>query len=296
MTGKIFTMAALGALGALAAAASPAAAQWNGSVVDTQSLRAEIDAGVARGDISSEEAYSLRSQLRGLINLQRQYEQDGLSRSERDDLQQRALGLRNEIQGTEGSASGYGAYGDNGYNRSYNQGYGGYNNGYGRSGNGAYGGAYNNGSGYGAPSYGNGSYGNGAYGSGTYGSGTYRNGTYGNGTYGNGTYGSGTYRNGTYDSRAYGNGQYDRGDDYRDDGRYDRNDGRYDRDDSYDRDDEGDALRVGERASGGLFAVPDAYRYRFRDGGGVYYRYGNGNVYQIDARTGTVLRIYSVGR
>ncbi len=47
MTGKMFTMAALGAL----AAATPALAQWNGSVVDTQGLRGQIEDGVARGDL-----------------------------------------------------------------------------------------------------------------------------------------------------------------------------------------------------------------------------------------------------
>lgn len=232
------------------AAASPAAAQWGVSAVDTQSLRAEIDAGVSRGDISSTEAYSLRSQLRGLINLERQYARDGLSWSERNDLQQRARGLRNEIADARGYASGYGRSDDR----------------YGQYDNGRYG-----------------TYGNRGYG-------TYNNGTYNNGAYGNrgyGTYNNGTYNNGAYANRSYDNGQYSQ---YRQD----------DRDDAYDRDDRDDdngyALQVGERASGGLYAVPDAYRYRFRDSGNVYYRYGNGNVYQIDARTGVVLRIYPIGR
>ena len=233
MTRISIKFAALAAL----AAATPAAAQWGvSSSVDTQSLRAEIDAGVSRGDISSDEAYSLHSQLRGLINLERQYARDGLSWSERNDLQQRAQGLRNEIAG----ASGYGRYDDR----------------YGRSG-----------------AYGNG------YGS------TYNNGAYGNRGYG--TYDNRTYNNGTYGTRGYDNGQYSQ---YR----------RDDRDDSYDRNDRDDeggyALRVGERAGGGLYAVPDAYRYRFRDSGSVYYRYGNGSIYQIDARTGVVLRIYPIGR
>lgn len=260
MTRKMFALAALGAL----AAATPAAAQWNGSVVDTQSLRAQIDDGVARGDISDEDAASLRSQLRGLVNLQRQYAQDGLSASEREDLRQRAQGLRNEIAEARGGApsSGYGGYanGSNGYSR--------------------YGNGYGSGNGYGATTYGN-RYGGSGYG-------TYNNGTYGNRGYT--TYGNSGYGNGAYTNR-YSNDQYQREDDsYRSDGRYDRNDS-YDRDDTYD---EGDGLRVGERVSGGLYAVPNAYRYRFRDGGGVYYRYGDGNVYQIDARSGVVLRIYRV--
>jgi hypothetical protein len=263
----------LAALAALAAAA-PAAAQWAAGTVDPESLRAEIDAGLSHGDISPGDAASLRSQLRGLINLQRQYSEDGMSRSERNDLQQRALGLRNEIGQAEGAAEGDGRT-DNGYRNDGR--YGGYDNG-------RYG-AYGNRYGRAAPSN-NGTYGNGRYD------------TYGNGNYDNGR--RGTYDNGSSGDRGYGSGQYDRDrdeatrdDEYRNDGRYGRDDGR---DDSYGDDEGGDALRVGDRVTGGLYAVPDAYRGRFRDGGSVYYRYGDGNVYQIDARTGVVLRIYPIER
>src|SRR5205085_6011605 len=100
---------------------------------------------------SSQEAYSLRSQLRGLIDLQRRYAMDGLSWSERNDLRQRALGLRNEIGQAEGTASGYGRY-DNGdryrtYGNGTSNGYGTYGNGYGTYGNGygTYGSGTNNG-------------------------------------------------------------------------------------------------------------------------------------------------------
>ena len=51
-------------------------------------------------------------------------------------------------------------------------------------------------------------------------------------------------------------------------------------------------LRVGSRATGNLYSVPSQYRYRFRDGNGVYYRSDGRNIYQIDARTNTVLRVY----
>jgi hypothetical protein len=62
-----------------------------------------------------------------------------------------------------------------------------------------------------------------------------------------------------------------------------------------DRDDDcGATLRVGQRVSGNLYAVPAALRYRFRDGGGVYYRSDGRAVYQIDARTHVVLRIYDM--
>ena len=54
----------------------------------------------------------------------------------------------------------------------------------------------------------------------------------------------------------------------------------------------GTTLRVGQRVSGGLYALPANLRYRYRDGGGVYYRSDGRNIYQIDARTNTVLRIY----
>lgn len=54
------------------------------------------------------------------------------------------------------------------------------------------------------------------------------------------------------------------------------------------------SMRVGARASGNLYSVPSQYRYRFRDGNGVYYRSDGRAVYQIDARTNTVLRIYDI--
>lgn len=53
-------------------------------------------------------------------------------------------------------------------------------------------------------------------------------------------------------------------------------------------------LRVGQRVSGNLGAVPYQLRSRFRDGGGVYYRSDGRVVYQIDARTHTVVRVYDI--
>jgi hypothetical protein len=55
-------------------------------------------------------------------------------------------------------------------------------------------------------------------------------------------------------------------------------------------------LRVGMRATGNLYAVPSHLRYQFRDGNGVYYRSDGRQIYQIDARTNTVLRVYSMDR
>jgi hypothetical protein len=103
-----------------------------------------------------------------------------------------------------------------------------------------------------------------------------------------------------YDRDDRDGGRYDRDDDRndrdgydRDDDRDDRNDGRWD-----DRDDRNDSgyLQVGQRATGSLSAVPSQYGTQFRDGGGVYYRYGGGQVYQIDARTNLVLRVYPIRR
>jgi hypothetical protein len=53
-------------------------------------------------------------------------------------------------------------------------------------------------------------------------------------------------------------------------------------------------LRVGERASVNLAGVPSPYRSQFRDGNGRVYRYVQGNVIELDARSGVVTRIYDV--
>ena len=42
--------------------------------------------------------------------------------------------------------------------------------------------------------------------------------------------------------------------------------------------------------------MPYEYRNQYRDGNGVYYRSDNRAIYQIDARTDTVVRIYSLNR
>jgi hypothetical protein len=53
-------------------------------------------------------------------------------------------------------------------------------------------------------------------------------------------------------------------------------------------------LRVGQRVTGNLGAVPYHLRSRFRDGGGAYFRSDGRAIYQIDARSHTVVRIYDV--
>ena len=52
-------------------------------------------------------------------------------------------------------------------------------------------------------------------------------------------------------------------------------------------------LQVGQRATGQLYAVPPQLQYQYRDGNGVYYRYDGRQIYQIDARTQTVLRVFN---
>lgn len=55
-------------------------------------------------------------------------------------------------------------------------------------------------------------------------------------------------------------------------------------------------LRVGQQVSGNLSPVPYQYQNQFRDGNGVYYRSDGRQIYQIDARTQTVVRVYSIGQ
>jgi hypothetical protein len=58
----------------------------------------------------------------------------------------------------------------------------------------------------------------------------------------------------------------------------------------------GGGLRVGQRASADLSAVPYEYRGQYRDSGNSYYRSDGRAIYQIDARTHTVVRIYALNR
>ncbi len=127
----------------------------------------------------------------------------------------------------------------------------------------------------------------------------------------------GQYGRGADADQNGGYGQYERG------GRMDRNndgydDRDYDRDGRWDDDQQSGAyeqpvqrsglagvvdalmgtggLRVGQRASANLYGVPYEYRGQFRDGNGSYYRSDGRQIYQIDARTQTVVRAYPLGR
>jgi hypothetical protein len=55
-------------------------------------------------------------------------------------------------------------------------------------------------------------------------------------------------------------------------------------------------LRVGDPAPDNLGAVPYAYRNQYRDGNGVYYRSDGRAIYEINASTRRVGRIYPIQR
>lgn len=54
----------------------------------------------------------------------------------------------------------------------------------------------------------------------------------------------------------------------------------------------GGGLQVGQRASSNLYAVPYQHQDHYRDGNGVYYRSDGQRIYQIDARSNTVVRVF----
>lgn len=56
----------------------------------------------------------------------------------------------------------------------------------------------------------------------------------------------------------------------------------------------GNALQVGQRVPSGLYGVPYQHQAHYRDGNGVYYRSDGRQIYQIDARTHTVTRVFAI--
>jgi hypothetical protein len=228
---KAFLALAAGA----AFAAVPASAQYAnvnaGAGIQNRiaQLDARLQAGVQSGAITRVEAQSLRPQVRELRRLERQYSLNGLSPTERQDLQARIRTVRQQLRQADNNwGNRYTNWGDDDY-------------------------AY--GSGYGQQGY---------YGQ--------QQGYYGQG----GPYEPGYQQVsqvcGTRGSGLLGNllGSILGGD----------------------RD---NCVEVGERVTGNLGAVPYQYRDEFRDGGGVVHRSDGQHIYQIDARTGTVLRIYRPG-
>jgi hypothetical protein len=221
----LLSMAAMGAI----AVAAPAAAQtnWNNNVnagggmgISNRiaQLDARLSAGIQAGEINRTEARNLRMEIRQLQRLEQQYSYNGLTQSERQDLQQRLRTLREDIR-----------MADNGrYDRDNR--FGNWNDPY-----------YNN----------------------------------------NNVY---TGQGGPYEQPydTYCDSSSSRG------GIGGLIDG------VLGRNDNGCSLRVGARATSNLYSVPSQYRYRFRDGNGVYYRSDGRQIYQIDARSQTVLRIYDM--
>jgi hypothetical protein len=115
-------------------------------------------------------------------------------------------------------------------------------------------------------------------------------------------------RDGNRDGRWDVDSRYDSNRDGYDD--RDRNrDGRWDNDEGYqetdgrgvvgqviDRITGNGGLRVGQRVSSDLGGLPYAYRAQYRDSANVYYRSDGRQIYQIDARTQTVMRVYAMNR
>jgi len=228
----LFSMAAVSAL----ALAAPAAAQYGYQTnVNAEAnfnarfdqrldaLQDRLDEGIDEGLINRTEARTLRTQLRNLTRLHRDYAINGLTRQERMDLQQRLRMVRQDLSLADGGAydreERYGAndeiYGDDGY--------------YGR------GGPYDaNGDGWDDRDCDR----------------------------------DGDVDSGSCDTRRGGLGGFiesllGSG-----------------------------GLRVGQRVTGDLYAVPYEYRDRYRDTGAFYYRSDGRRIYQIDARTNVVTRVH----
>lgn len=280
----IFALAATTAI----AAASPAAAQFgSNSEMRTDQLQVQLQAGVRDGTITRAEAEPLREQLRMLTQLERQYSRGGFTTQERIELRSRTQSLRQAIRLAVRT-------GDGRYDRDDR-----------------YGDRYDRDCPRGLDKRDNNCTPPGQVGR--------DDDRWGDNDRYRDSQVIDRNRDG-YDDRDL---NRDRRVDDREwrmaEGQYDNN-GRYDRDyddrdGGYDRDYRnnttpqrggigglidgllgGGGLRVGQRVSGNLGPVPYQYRDQYRDGNGVYYRSDNRAIYQIDARTDTVLRIYALNR
>ncbi|HEX8224004.1 MAG TPA: hypothetical protein VF605_09330 [Allosphingosinicella sp.] len=262
---KKIIIIALAATSAIAAAA-PASAQSGGyggygnGPIRSDQLQMQLQAGVRSGAITRAEAMPLREQLRQLTRLEALYARDGISGRERADLQHRINSLRQGIRMAERTGDGRFGRDDDRFDRDdRDDRYGGRDGGR---------------------------------------DGFDRNNDGWDDRDGN--------RDGRWDVDARNDSNRDGWDDrdYNRDGRWDNDQG-YSREPVADRGVVGEildrvtgtgGLRVGQRVSGDLGAVPYAYRNEYRDGGGTYYRSDGRRIYQIDARTETVLRIYAMTR
>ena len=259
--------------------ATPAAAQYvnanAGGTVGVENrlaqLETRIQAGVAAGSIDRTEAWRLRQELRQLQRTYRLYSRNGLTVQERTDLQARFRDLRSDIRLADGG-------------RTWRD-----NDRYGANANVYQGTRYDSRGRVDA---------NGMYD------------RFGNRIPDSQLYGSNVYTGTRYDSRGRidPDGMYDRyGNRIPDDGYYGQG-GPYEPvcerrggiggliDDLFGDDDCDAGLRVGSRVSGNLGAVPYEYRNQYRDGNGYYFRSDGRSVFQIDARTNTIVRIYALNR
>lgn len=263
-------MIALAATTALTVA-MPAAAQNAGANIQLRvnQLQTQLQMGVRNGDISRSEAMPLREQLRQLSRLERQYRVDGISGRERADLQHRINSLRQGIRMAARTGNDRYARGDDRYDRDDDR----YDRNDGRYDRDDTDGRYD------------------------------RNNDGWDDRDGN--------RDGRWDVDSRNDGNRDGWDDRDTDrnGRWDDNEGdRYDRDEVADTGGRGvlgqlidsvtggGGLRVGQRASANLGAVPYEYRNQYRDGNGAYYRSDGRQIYQIDARTHVVARVFAMNR
>jgi hypothetical protein len=269
-------------------------------------LRVRLDAGVRQGTITPREAWPLRLQLRDLTRIERQYRRDGLDRRETADLQLRLRSLGERIRLADGR--GYDRYDRNadGADDRYDRNRDGYDDRYDRNRDG-YDDRYDRNRDRRDDRFDRNADG--------------RDDRYDRNADG---------RDDRYDRNNDGvDDRYDRNEDGWDDrdanrdgrwdveSRYDSNrdgwdDRDIDRDGRWDDDvadgryrDDGNAgligsvaagLTVGQRAPVNLLAVPAEYRGQYRDGNGAYYRSDGRAIYQIDARTDTVVRIYPMSR
>ena len=53
-------------------------------------------------------------------------------------------------------------------------------------------------------------------------------------------------------------------------------------------------VRIGQRATRRMVALPDQYRGEFRDSDQVYYRYDSDRVFEIDRNSGLILRLFDL--
>jgi hypothetical protein len=104
MRKMILAMAAVSALAIGAPAAAQSGYVNSNADLRVDQLRARIQAGVQQGTITRAEAQPLRAQLRALVDLERRYRTGGFTAQERADLQQRTRTLRQQIRVAEGRA------------------------------------------------------------------------------------------------------------------------------------------------------------------------------------------------